>query len=51
MKLLHPYREQWALRLLDGAPSLAQRLRADSLMRNSLYIMCTTVVTSLLGYV
>lgn len=51
MKLLQPYTEQRALPLLTVASSLAQRLRADSLMRNSLYIMCTTVVTSLLGYV
>jgi len=38
----------------DLAPrivALARRANADSLLRNSLYIMATTVVTSLLGYV
>ncbi len=37
--------------LAPGIVALVQRARADSLLRNSLYIMTTTVVTSLLGYV
>ncbi len=37
--------------LAPGIVALARRATADSLLRNSLYIMATTVVTSLLGYV
>ena len=40
--LLHP----WLL-----ARSLAERVRTDSLLRNSFYIMATNVVTSLFGYI
>ncbi len=47
-----PIPRAWSVRSLAWAiGARARGARADSLLRNSLYIMTTTVVTSLLGYV